>query len=174
MVNNEEKKLSAFLFIRHGESVNNRAQLVNGWTDCDLSQDGEQSAAIAGESLRDYKITRIVTSDLKRAIKTAEIIAHKINFKGEIETYFDLRERNWGIYENKPISHRPGLNIDPENGESWEVFYERVSNLLLNLDLYESALLVGHAGIYRVIQKMLFNLENQEKLNNCEPIIINK
>lgn len=165
---------SGFYFIRHGESVNNRAQLVNGWTDCDLTENGEQSAAIAGETLRDYNITRIVTSDLKRAVKTAEIIADKINYHGPIETYAELRERNWGIYENKPISERPGLNINPENGESWEVFYERVTQKLFEMGLDENTLLIGHAGIYRVIQKMLFNLENQEKLSNCEPVRIHK
>lgn len=168
----EEKKLSTFYFIRHGESVNNLAQLVNGWTDCDLTEKGENSAAMAGEMLRDYNITRIVTSDLKRALKTAEIIADKINFIGAIETYSELRERNWGVYENKPISERPGLNINPEKGESWEVFYQRVARKLFDVNLDENTLLVGHAGIYRVIQKIMFNLDNQEKLNNCQPVRI--
>jgi broad specificity phosphatase PhoE len=173
MRNNQEKNPSGFYFIRHGESVNNQAQLVNGWTDCDLSENGERTAALAGEILRDYNITRIVSSDLKRATKTAEIIADKINFNEAIETYSELRERNWGIYENKPVSDRPGLNIIPENGESWELFYDRVSNKLLLLGLNEKTLLIGHAGVYRVIQKMFFNLENQEKINNCIPILIN-
>lgn len=172
MGNSLESKLTSFLFIRHGESVNNRAQLVNGWTDCVLTENGEASAADAGEILRNYKINRIITSDLKRAIRTAEIIAEKINFNGTIETYFDLRERNWGIYENKPISERPGLNIDPEKGESWDAFYKRVSRILLKLCLNENSLLVGHAGTYRVIEKIVYNLEDQEKRYNCEVIKI--
>jgi len=164
-----KKEISSFYFVRHGESVNNKNKLVNGWTDCDLTENGIRSAYEAGEMLKGYPIKRIITSDLKRAIKTAEIIAKTIGLKGEIETYPELRERNWGIYENKPIENRPGLDISPENGEDWETFFNRVTKTINKIQPGEESLIVGHAGIFRVFQKLLLNLEHQEKARNSTP-----
>lgn len=167
-----KKNTTSFYFVRHGESVNNKMKLVNGWTDCELTELGKLSAIEAGDILKEYPINRIVTSDLKRAVKTAEIIAKTIGFSGEIEKHEALRERNWGIYENKPIANRPGLDISPEKGEDWETFFNRVNCKIEELDLTDNTLFVGHAGVFRVIQKVFCNLENQEKISNCKPIKI--
>ena len=166
---NIKKEISSFYFVRHGESVNNKNKLVNGWTDCDLTENGIHSAHEAGEMLKGYPIKRIITSDLKRAIKTAEIIAKTIGYTGEIERYPDLRERNWGVYENKPIENRPGLDISPENGEDWETFFSRVTRIINEIQPAHESLIVGHAGIFRVFQKLLFNLEHQDKAQNSTP-----
>jgi len=95
MRNKQEKNPSGFYFIRHGESVNNQAQLVNGWTDCDLTKKRKKSAQLIGELLKNYAINRIVTSDLKRAVKTAQIIANEIDYKREIESHIELRDKNY-------------------------------------------------------------------------------
>lgn len=167
-----KKEISSFYFVRHGESVNNKNKLVNGWTDCDLTENGIRSAYEAGEMLKGYPIKRIITSDLKRAIKTAEIIAKTIGLKGEIETYPELRERNWGIYENKPIENRPGLDISPESGEDWETFFNRVLVKLDNLKLNENTLIVGHAGIMRVIRKWCNTNDVKTRIENTKPVRI--
>lgn len=164
----------SFYFIRHGESINNRDKLVNGWTDCDLTENGRQAAAKAGAVLKDLGINRIVTSDLKRAVNTAQIIAEKIAFNGNIERYPELRERNWGIYENGPITNRPGLDIDPEGGESWERFFNRVVPAIGKLNLNSDSLLVGHSGIYRVIRATWGFNETFDRVPNAVPLCFTK
>jgi broad specificity phosphatase PhoE len=162
---------SGFYFVRHGESVNNKLKLVNGWTDCTLTEFGETSTKDIALDLKKYSINRIITSDLQRTVKTSQIISTCIGNIPYIEQYFDLRERNWGIYENKPIKDRPGLDITPENGESWPVFFNRVSSTLKGLDIDSETLIVGHSGTMRVLINMFKIEENINLISNTKPVL---
>ncbi len=61
--------------IRHGESVWNREQRVQGREDPGLSAAGRKQAAAAAKRLRREGIKTVYSSDLKRAAQTAKIIA---------------------------------------------------------------------------------------------------
>jgi len=158
-----------FYFLRHGESVNNKKDLVNGWTDCSLTDTGREQARIAAGILKKEPIARIVTSDLKRAVETAEIVASELNFP--VEKYPELRERNWGIYENGPRFQRPGLHETPEEGESPQEYYERVVNALQKVNIVNNTLIVGHAGTMRVLMSFI-DLEEDVRVPNTRPFLI--
>lgn len=160
----------SFYFLRHGESVNNRDNLVNGWTDCPLTDIGRAHAREAALILKNYPINRIVTSDLQRAVETAEIIAQQLNLP--IEKYFELRERNWGIYENGPRSERPGLEQTPEEGEGPEEYFGRVVQAIRKIFIGENTLIVGHAGTMRVIMGILGFESLDQRIPNTTPIVI--
>jgi len=61
--------------IRHGESVWNREQRVQGREDPGLSAAGRKQAAAAAKRLRREGIKTVYSSDLKRAAQTAKMIA---------------------------------------------------------------------------------------------------
>lgn len=58
------------VLLRHGESEWNRANRFTGWTDVDLSNEGEEQAAKAGRCLQDdgFRFDMTFTSVLKRGI----------------------------------------------------------------------------------------------------------
>lgn len=154
---------SGFYFLRHGESEHNRLGRVNGWTDSPLTERGEAQARAAALILAQQPIHRIVTSDLLRARRTAEIVAETLG-KRRVEVFPGLRERHWGIYEDQPRSLRPGLEGVPEGGEGPDAYYCRVDDTLNQIRL--------DSGTLRLL-KRLFRVKDQEaRVNNSAPLYI--
>ena len=63
------------ILLRHGQSTWNKSNQFTGWVDVDLTEQGEQEAANAGQLLVDKGILPdiVFTSLLRRAIRTANI-----------------------------------------------------------------------------------------------------
>lgn len=59
--------------VRHGQSEANLKRTHAGWAQISLTQQGRADAESAGNLLRGMKFDKIYTSDLLRAIQTAEI-----------------------------------------------------------------------------------------------------
>jgi len=160
-----------FYFLRHGESENNRLDRVNGWTDSPLTALGEKQASAAARILSEYPIRRIVTSDLQRARRTAEIVAESFSDIA-IEIFTTLRERHWGIYENQPRAIRPALFEVPEGGEGPEDYHRRVMDVLEHIRPDQSTLIVAHAGTMRVLKESLGLADPVARVQNSSPIFI--
>jgi len=89
------------ILVRHGETLANRENRVQGTTDVKLSDYGRMQAEKLAESLKSEPIERIVSSPLKRAYETARAIS---KFHGVmIEADRDLQEMNHGDFENLTI-----------------------------------------------------------------------
>lgn len=87
------------VFVRHGESVWNVANIFTGWTDVDLSEHGKQEAVEAGLSLKKqgFKFDVVFTSVLRRAVETAwTVCTHSDNFAMPIVNSWRLNERHYG------------------------------------------------------------------------------
>ncbi|UCF36377.1 MAG: histidine phosphatase family protein [Acidobacteriota bacterium] len=84
-------------FVRHGETDWNAEQRWQGHIDIALSPVGIEQAERAADLLRSANLGIILSSDLKRATQTAEIIARQE--KTPIITSSNLREVNVGIVE---------------------------------------------------------------------------
>lgn len=88
-----------FYIIRHGQTNWNKEGRIQGKTDIELNEEGIKQAEEAKRILKDYPIDMIVSSTLKRARKTAEIINEAKNvpiiFKEALE------ERGLGEFEGK-------------------------------------------------------------------------
>lgn len=86
------------MLVRHGESVANARELFTGVIDVGLTPSGERDCALAGGRLRQIGFTpdAIVTSELVRGWRTAELIAESIGFSGAVERDWHLNERNYG------------------------------------------------------------------------------
>lgn len=89
--------------IRHGETKLNALGRLQGWTDEPLNQNGKDLAIITGEALKDIPFDLVITSPLKRARETGEIIAaaSEKHFGRKIPMIEDRRimEFNWGSWE---------------------------------------------------------------------------
>ena len=70
-------------FVRHGESVGNKAGLHQK-ADMPLSEDGRKQAEKIAERLKKYKIDLILTSPIQRTRETAEIISKSLNIPVEV------------------------------------------------------------------------------------------
>ncbi|KAF2229144.1 phosphoglycerate mutase-like protein [Viridothelium virens] len=122
--------------IRHGETVDNIAQLYAGTRDSELTNHGVLQATKLGQSFQvsGIRITHLFSSPLKRAVKTAKLVqdaqssffpdatavpaldssgsARNDTFKLEIVRCQALIEQDFGFYEGKPFYERPrGENL---------------------------------------------------------------
>ncbi len=87
-----------FYIFRHGESTFNLAGRVQGCTDMSvLTAKGRRQAADTAEILKNRNIEIIISSPLKRAVETGNIVAEKIHVPLNIDRRFT--EVNIGIIE---------------------------------------------------------------------------
>lgn len=94
-------KQTKIILIRHGQSVGNATRTILGHTDLDLSEHGYIQAQATANYLKDEKIDKIYSSDLKRAINTA--IPHAKIRNINIITNENLREMYVGAWENMKV-----------------------------------------------------------------------
>lgn len=143
------------LLTRHGQTDWNVLGKIQGCTDTELNQTGIEQAKIAREKLLNYDIDIIITSPLKRAKKTAEIINEGRNIP--LTESNGIIERNFGEFEGKTAKEfnfdeiwNYKLNKKYENAESVLDVFDRVENFLYDLkEKYpdKTVLLVTHGGI---------------------------
>lgn len=104
--------------IRHGETVDNVAQVYAGVRDSALTMHGNLQAERLGKYLAEngLRFGKIYSSDLQRALKTATAIrlAQPLpdcdaapEAKLQVTTLTLLREQDFGFYEGKPFYARP-------------------------------------------------------------------
>ncbi|WP_203650227.1 histidine phosphatase family protein [Secundilactobacillus yichangensis] len=60
--------------VRHGQTLLNRFNRMQGWCDSDLTKQGRLDALSAGKKLKGLHFNYVYSSDLKRAIDTRDII----------------------------------------------------------------------------------------------------
>lgn len=99
MIKNEKK--TTIYLIRHGESVGNLNRICLGHTDLDLTELGHKQAKCTADALSDVKISAIYSSDLIRAVHTAE--PHALKRGLNITKNPDFRELFFGNWENASV-----------------------------------------------------------------------
>jgi probable phosphoglycerate mutase len=96
--------------------------------DAPLSAAGRAQAERIGARLAAAGIGRIVSSDLPRAVATAEAIARHTAASLAFDP--DLQERNYGAIRGTPYAALRedifGPDYEPPEGETWEAFHARV------------------------------------------------
>jgi broad specificity phosphatase PhoE len=153
--------------VRHGESVWNIKQLVQGHlqdTENTLTLKGEEQAKELASHLKNIQFNAVYSSDLFRAKKTADIIG--MEKKLIVKTSEALREKAHGKYEGMPgeeykelftkwaeSSDEERLNYKvTEDGETPNQAMQRFMLFLRELSLAytnETVLVVTHGGIMR-------------------------
>ena len=91
--------------VRHGETANNNAGVLQGQLDTPLSDQGIRQAECVGKYLKDVTFTHAISSSLSRALETGKAIVNSnTSLKGkEIELSTLLLDRNFGEFEGQGI-----------------------------------------------------------------------
>jgi 2,3-bisphosphoglycerate-dependent phosphoglycerate mutase len=143
---------SVIVFETHSWSEDNDQGIATGWLPGRLSDRGRQLAAELGQRRRDDGLAAVFTSDLRRAVETAEIA-----FEGtSVPVLHDwrLRECDYGRSNGMPAAelHRQrGRYVDEPYpaGESWRQAVDRVGRFLLDVPLRwdnKRILVIGHVA----------------------------
>ena len=144
-------KMTTIYLVRHGETVDNARQIMQGQTQGELNETGYEQARQVAERLADEPIDAVVASDLHRAIQTAEIIAQKHGLP--VVTTPLLRERDWGSFTGRFIPDLRG-EVWPDDIESEEALLQRALDFLKKMTAtYEGkrVVAVGHGIINKAI-----------------------
>jgi len=90
--------------VRHGQTEENMQRILQGHMPGTLTEQGKEQVKKATEELasRGVEFKCIVSSDLKRAMDSAQIISERLNVP--VIPMEVLRERNWGSYTGMSLS----------------------------------------------------------------------
>jgi len=166
--------MTTLYLVRHGETVDNANQIMQGQTQGELNENGVQQAREFSEQWKNKEIDIILASDLKRSIDTARIIAEPHQL--EVLTTPLLRERDWGSFTGRFI---PDLK-----GEVWPDDIETLENLLSRAGEFiayvkqtfpgKKVLAVGHGIINKAIQSFYYQkpMNEIQRMQNAEVRIL--
>ena len=166
--------MTTLYLVRHGETVDNANQIMQGQTQGELNENGVQQAREFSEQWKNKEIDIILASDLKRSIDTARIIAEPHQL--EVLTTPLLRERDWGSFTGRFI---PDLK-----GEVWPDDIETLENLLSRAGEFiayvkqtfpgKKVLAVGHGIINKAIQSFYYQkpMNEIQRMQNVEVRIL--
>ena len=152
----------------HSLSIDNERGVATGWRDGELSAAGREQARELGERRRDDGIAVVYSSDLGRAVETAEIA-----FGGSgipIRRDRRLRECDYGELNGMPSARlRDEVPLRVETpypgGESYRDVVERIRSFLDDLLARhdgERVLLVSHAAPRWALQHLLEGVPLQD------------
>jgi 2,3-bisphosphoglycerate-dependent phosphoglycerate mutase len=163
------------LIIRHGQSEADLLEVHEGRADFPLTELGIQQAKLMADYVeKSYPPSVIISSPLKRASGTAQILQQKIGCDLKYEE--DLMEFNNGILAGLPRKEaaikyplpkggRP-IHIPIEGGESELEFRyraERIAQKILHdYQDYERVAIVSHGGLISNFIKALLNQSNSK------------
>lgn len=162
------------ILVRHGETTWNKERRFQGQKDAPLSELGRLQAIALRERLRDEHIDVAYTSDLSRALETAQLILHARGIQANAMP--ELRERNMGEWEGLtfdevakayPKEIEAWLKdplADVPSGESSAQFIQRVKCFFEGMLLAHAGkriLVVSHAGPIKVAICSLFGWDTR-------------
>lgn len=169
--------------IRHGETYLANADTYDfekNTSNPKLTPKGERQAEALAVKCCNVRFDKIISSDLDRAIKTANILAVKKNKSIEIDINF--REINMGdLYYRSRWSDYPGLyeewkkheaDLPYPNGECGEDVWSRCKNsidIITQYD-YERVAIVCHGGTIRSILCGLLGFPQQKRFTFGNPL----
>lgn len=153
--------------VRHGQCTYNLDGRVPGQANPPLTVLGLQQATDAAARLRDSGARWVISSDLDRAVRTAEVIAAALGLP--VETDADLREQDAGDLEGRyyrdltALPTPPGVHLHDVRwggGESVADVYARVRRFFERLDTRDpgAVVLVSHAHTIQIARAYLAGL----------------
>jgi broad specificity phosphatase PhoE len=155
-------ELPEFYLARHGETAWTISHQHTGRTDIPLTPRGERNASALGERLHGVVFTRVLTSSLDRARRTAELAG----FGGVVEADPELMEWDYGDYDGKTTAEirreNPTWSLFRDGcpgGESVAAVGARADRVLARLrSLQGRVLLFGHGHFFRVLSARWLSL----------------
>ena len=164
--------------IRHGKDDDT---IRGGWSQHPLSPEGIQETEMLAQAIASkLKINKIYSSDLTRAMQTAELIANHIQV--DVIPIPGFRETNngdlAGMKNSLALEKYPGLFWNQlkwdqcyPNGESPKQFYERIKNTWETfakqiISDNNNVALVTHGGVMQVILSIIHHTQYTNTAQN--------
>jgi broad specificity phosphatase PhoE len=170
--------MAEIILVRHGETAWNVEEVFRGRLDIELNERGIKQAELLAESLSELKIEAVYSSPLKRALKTAEVIARRQRLEvrvspGLIDGDFgqwqglslkEVRNKYTELYEQWATS--PQLVKIP-GGESLDEVRERALKVVDGVVAEHGGrvVLVSHRVVNKVLICALLGLDNSHFWN---------
>ena len=166
--------MTKLYLIRHGQTVDNMNQIMQGQTQGELTEEGVRQAQELAIQLGETPIDVFVSSDLKRSVDTCRIIAVPRG-KEVVQTPL-LRERDWGSFTGRFIPDLKG-EVWPDDIESLDDLKARAQRFLdfVKAEFPDKVVLaVGHGIINKAIQSVYHKKAMQEipRMANAEVRVI--
>lgn len=179
------------VFVRHGETDWNVKKQIQGCTDIELNENGFLQAQFLADAIskEGLQIDHIYSSRLKRASKTAEIIAGK--FQIPMTIMDGLEEMNLGEWEGKTWADIPKLYPDvyaiwhkerrytrTPGGESYQDLLDRlIPALQFIIQTEQNVLIVTHSAVIMTLQSFLhqtpfYEMSKRYRVGNAEKVIL--
>ena len=174
------------VFWRHGRTEWNEQRRFQGQTDIPLDLVGLEQASEAARLLAGLRPSRIISSDLVRASRTAQVLSELVNLS--VDTFAGLRETNAGSWEGQTreelianhgdelAAWAAGSNLRPGGGETRMEVAQRVIDVinqeLIGVGDQETLVVVTHGGSARAAIAMMLELPPEHwaalgVLSNC-------
>ena len=162
--------MTTLYLVRHGETVDNARQIMQGQTQGELDENGLRQAREFSEAWKDRHLDAVIASDLKRSVDTARIIAGPHGL--EVITIPLLRERDWGSFTGRFIPELKG-EVWPDDIETLENLLSRAGEFIAYVRKTfpgKKVLAVGHGIMNKAIQAVYFNKSMSEiqRMSNAE------
>ena len=163
-----------FYLVRHGQTDWNKEGKIQGQTDIPMNGEGvRQMNELADRIVREgITFDKLIASPMDRARKSAEIIAEKTGFSGNVVFDADFIERNCGLLEGE-IWH-PGLNMDDPKykRETLQEICERAETALNKYAFPDDAkiMIVSHGAMLAAVRTVLSDYKMDYK-DNTVPVI---
>lgn len=149
---------------RHGRTAWNAAGRVQGQSDVPIDEIGEEQAKVAAARLADLNPVRIISSDLKRAVATANALARATGVPVEQderlrEMHFGVREgltsrEAWTSYPEEMHAWVTGEDIRMPGGETYreagQRFADALEEIARTLENDRPVVVVAHGAVLRV------------------------
>ena len=166
--------MTTLYLVRHGETIDNVRQIMQGQTQGQLTENGILQAQEVRDRLALETFAAIIASDLKRSVDTAKIIAepHHLDV---IQTKL-LRERDWGSFTGRFIPELKG-EVWPDDIESLENLLTRAGEFIAYVRKTfpgKKVLAVGHGIMNKAIQAVYYGKQMNEvqRMSNAEVRIL--
>jgi broad specificity phosphatase PhoE len=162
--------VTTLLLARHGETDWNRDGRLQGHADTPLNDRGREQARALAEEINGVEV--IYSSDLRRAVETAEVVAERLGLEVRVDSR--LRERGFGAWEGLTRAEieasfredfdrwRKGDGFGADDAETHQAFAARIQAFLEDVLVRhpdETVLVITHGGSIRVVQAVASGLD---------------
>jgi 2,3-bisphosphoglycerate-dependent phosphoglycerate mutase len=156
------------LVVRHGQTAYNSSQRIQGQLDIGLDDTGHAQAQKVASALRGQDIAAVHSSDLSRAVQTAQPLARALGLA--LHAHADLRERHFGRFQGLSYSEIEAQfpddarrwrtrepDFQPGGGESLLALSARVQAAFTRLaqaHAGHTVVVVSHGGVLDALYRL--------------------
>lgn len=170
--------IKRIILIRPAETEWNRQGRWQGWVAAPLNEHGRQQAQRLASFVRNIGMSALYSSDLKRAVETADLLAAQLEFAPVLDAR--LRERNIGLWQGLTLTEMQAwypdeyqmlmsdrLGFVVPNGESLKHVRERALNIFSEILGHDQGETVGIVSHTTTVQLLLSELVPGYKIGDA-------